>query len=81
MAIWPVRLGLTRVFPPPIPWTAVNLVDYYVVRRGHYPIAEIFKPTGHAADGASEGSSPTLIGVAAMTPFFNVGTWRQDRFA
>src|SRR5436190_7398141 len=25
-----------------IPWTAVNLVDYYIVRRGHYAIAEIF---------------------------------------
>ncbi len=25
-----------------IPWTAVNLMDYYVVRRGHYAIAEIF---------------------------------------
>jgi NCS1 family nucleobase:cation symporter-1 len=22
-----------------IPWTAVNLVDYYIVRRGHYAIA------------------------------------------
>ena len=29
-----------------IPWTAVNLVDYYVVRRGHYAIAEIFNPHG-----------------------------------
>ena len=29
-----------------IPWTAVNLVDYYIVRRGHYAIAEIFKPDG-----------------------------------
>ena len=29
-----------------IPWTAVNLVDYYIVRRGHYAIAEIFNPHG-----------------------------------
>jgi NCS1 family nucleobase:cation symporter-1 len=29
-----------------IPWTAVNLVDYYIVRRGHYAIAEIFNPRG-----------------------------------
>src|ERR1700750_369441 len=29
-----------------VPWTAVNLVDYYVVRRGHYAIAEIFNPRG-----------------------------------
>ena len=29
-----------------IPWTAVNLTDYFIVRRGHYAIAEIFKPNG-----------------------------------
>ena len=29
-----------------IPWTAVNLIDYYVVRRGHYAVEEIFKPHG-----------------------------------
>ena len=27
-----------------IPWTAINLIDYYVVRRGHYAVEEIFKP-------------------------------------
>ena len=29
-----------------IPWTAVNLTDYFIVRKGHYAIAEIFKPRG-----------------------------------
>ena len=29
-----------------IPWTAVNLVDYFIVRHGQYAIAEIFNPTG-----------------------------------
>src|SRR5246500_681495 len=28
------------------PWTAINLVDFYVVRRGHYSIREIFNPAG-----------------------------------
>src|SRR3954451_24255250 len=27
-----------------IPWTAINLIDYYIVRRGHYAVEEIFKP-------------------------------------
>jgi len=26
------------------PWTAVNLVDYFLVRKGHYAIKEIFNP-------------------------------------
>src|SRR6201992_895895 len=32
-----------------IPWTAVTLVDFYIVRRGHYAIAEIFNPRGISA--------------------------------
>jgi NCS1 family nucleobase:cation symporter-1 len=29
-----------------IPWSTINLVDYYFVRRGHYNIADIFNPHG-----------------------------------
>lgn len=28
------------------PWTAINLMDYYVVRRGHYVVEEFFKRDG-----------------------------------
>jgi NCS1 family nucleobase:cation symporter-1 len=28
------------------PWTAINLVDFYVVRKGHYSVREIFNPHG-----------------------------------
>ncbi|GAA4377641.1 purine-cytosine permease family protein [Paeniglutamicibacter cryotolerans] len=28
------------------PWTAINLMDYYVVRRGHYEVDEFFKRDG-----------------------------------
>ena len=29
-----------------VPWTAVNLTDYFFVRRGHYVIADLFTPAG-----------------------------------
>lgn len=29
-----------------IPWTAINLVDYYALRKGVYQIADIFEPSG-----------------------------------
>lgn len=29
-----------------VPWTAINLVDYYLVRRGHYDVKELFKLDG-----------------------------------
>lgn len=57
-----------------IPWTAVNLVDYYIVRRGHYAIAEIFNPHGMYGRWGWRGILSYLVGFAAMTPFFDVGT-------
>jgi NCS1 family nucleobase:cation symporter-1 len=57
-----------------IPWTAVNLVDYYVVRRGHYAIAEIFNPHGMYGRWGWRGITAYAIGFACMVPFFSVGT-------
>ncbi len=57
-----------------IPWTAVNLMDYYVVRRGHYAIAEIFNPHGMYGRWGWRGITAYLVGFAAMIPFFSVGT-------
>ena len=57
-----------------VPWTAVNLVDYYIVRRGHYAIAEIFNPAGIYGRWGWRGIVSYLIGFAAMVPFFDVGT-------
>jgi NCS1 family nucleobase:cation symporter-1 len=54
-----------------IPWTAVNLVDYYVVRRGHYAVAEIFKPDGIYGRWGWRGIAAYLIGFGAMVPFFS----------
>jgi nucleobase:cation symporter-1, NCS1 family len=29
-----------------VPWTAINLTDFYLIRRGHYDIPELFKANG-----------------------------------
>lgn len=29
-----------------VPWTCINLIDFYVVRRGKYHVSEFFKPDG-----------------------------------
>ncbi|MFI6401882.1 purine-cytosine permease family protein [Streptomyces sp. NPDC050548] len=57
-----------------IPWTAVNLMDYYVVRRGHYAIAEIFNPRGIYGRWGWNGIISYLVGFGVMVPFFSVGT-------
>ena len=56
-----------------IPWTAVNLVDYFIVRRGHYAIAEIFNPHGMYQRWGWRGIVSYLAGFAAMVPFFSTG--------
>lgn len=51
------------------PWTAVNLVDFYAVRKGHYSIREIFKPDGLYGSWNWRGIGAYLIGFAATVPF------------
>ena len=52
------------------PWTAVNLVDYFFVRKGVYVIGEIFKRDGIYGRWGWRGNLAYLIGFAAMVPFF-----------
>jgi purine-cytosine permease-like protein len=56
-----------------IPWTAVNLVDYFIVRRGHYAIAEIFNPRGMYGRWGWRGIVAYLVGFGVMVPFFSTG--------
>jgi purine-cytosine permease-like protein len=53
------------------PWTAINLIDFYVVRRGHYSIREIFNPAGMYGRWNWRGLSAYLVGFIAMIPFFS----------
>jgi NCS1 nucleoside transporter family len=53
------------------PWTAVNLVDFYVVRRGHYSVREIFNPRGMYGRWQWRGLLAYGVGFAAMVPFFS----------
>jgi NCS1 family nucleobase:cation symporter-1 len=58
-----------------VPWTAVNLVDYYIVRRGHYAIAEIFNPRGIYGRWGWRGIISYLVGFAAMLPFLSTSKY------
>jgi purine-cytosine permease-like protein len=58
-----------------VPWTAVNLVDYYIVRRGHYAIAEIFNPYGIYGRWGWRGIGSYLVGFAAMLPFLSTSRY------
>ena len=58
------------------PWTAINLVDYFWVRKGHYSVREIFNPDGLYGQWNWRGLLAYAIGFAAMIPFFSTGLYR-----
>ena len=51
------------------PWTAINLVDYFFVRRGVYVIREIFSPDGIYGRWGWRGNVSYLTTLFAMVPF------------
>ena len=57
------------------PWTAINLVDFYLVRRAHYSIREIFNAHGMYGRWNWRGLSAYGLGFAVMIPFFSTGMY------
>ena len=51
------------------PWTAINLIDYFFVRRGLYSIKEIFRPQGIYGRWGWRGQVAYGLALLAMTPF------------
>jgi nucleobase:cation symporter-1, NCS1 family len=58
------------------PWTAINLVDFYLVRKGHYSVREIFNPRGMYGRWNWRGLLAYGIGFVAMIPFFSTESWK-----
>jgi NCS1 family nucleobase:cation symporter-1 len=52
-----------------VPWTAVNLTDYFFVRRGEYAITDLFTPHGVYGAWSWRGIVAYFVGFAAMVPF------------
>jgi nucleobase:cation symporter-1, NCS1 family len=57
------------------PWTAINLVDFYFVRKGHYSIHAIFDPNGMYGRWNWRGLVAYGVGFVAMIPFFSTGLY------
>jgi nucleobase:cation symporter-1, NCS1 family len=53
------------------PWTAINLVDFYLVRKGHYSIREIFNSGGMYGRWNWRGLTAYAVGFVVMIPFFS----------
>jgi purine-cytosine permease-like protein len=63
---------LTYLFTP---WTAINLVDFFFVRKGRYSIRAMFMADGLYGRWNWRGLSAYALGFVAMVPFFKTGLY------
>ena len=52
-----------------IPWSAINLTDYYFIQRGDYDVPSFFTATGRYGRIRWPGLAAYLLAVAAQVPF------------
>ena len=55
-----------------IPWTAINLLDYFFLRKGLYSIHDLFTPHGIYGAWGARGLFAYAVGFATSIPFFVV---------
>jgi nucleobase:cation symporter-1, NCS1 family len=68
-AVSTVLDSLTLMLYLLVPWTALNLVDFFFVRHGHYAITDIFTPDGVYGAWGWRGLTAYGVGFAAEIPF------------
>ena len=55
-----------------MPWTAVNLIDYFFLRKGRYSIPDLFRPDGIYGSWGLRGLTAYAVGFLLSVPFFVV---------
>jgi purine-cytosine permease-like protein len=55
-----------------IPWSAVNLIDYFYLRKGRYSIPQLFEPNGIYGCWSARGLLAYAVGFTVSIPFFVV---------
>lgn len=68
-AMTALTLALTVILYLLVPWTSVNLIDFFFIRRGHYAVTEIFKPHGIYGRWGWRGLLSYALGWVAIIPF------------
>jgi nucleobase:cation symporter-1, NCS1 family len=60
-----------------IPWSIVNLLDYYVIRKGSYSVMDFYAPGGGVYGRWNLGALISFaIGVAAQLPFMSLSFYK-----
>lgn len=59
-----------------VPWSVINLTDYYLVTRGRYDVASFFTATGRYGGVMWRGLLCYLLAVAVEVPFIDQSFYR-----
>jgi nucleobase:cation symporter-1, NCS1 family len=54
-----------------VPWSVINLVDFYLIKKGHYDVKSFFTPKGIYGGWRWTAIVPYLIALAAQVPFID----------
>jgi NCS1 family nucleobase:cation symporter-1 len=59
-----------------VPWSAINLTDYYVISRGRYDVASFFTSSGRYGGFLWRGLGSYLLAIAVEIPFIDQSFYR-----
>lgn len=60
-----------------IPWSAINLVDYYIIRKGHYAVDEFFQDGGGRYGKWNKAAvSIYVLGFLVEVPFISTSAYQ-----
>ena len=71
-AITAVNAVLTIMLYLLVPWTAVNLIDYFLLHKGNYSVADLLSPNGIYGMWNGRGLISYAAGLLASVPFMLV---------
>ncbi|UQY33022.1 cytosine permease [Pseudomonas fulva] len=60
-----------------LPWSAINLTDYYLVRKGKYNVEDLFDVDGQYGKHNHWTVAIYLIGVASSIPFMELSFYKS----
>ncbi|MEK6347724.1 MAG: cytosine permease [Burkholderia sp.] len=60
-----------------VPWSSINLVDYYLVRRGRYSVPDMYDPQGRYGAFNTQTIVIYCLGIASTIPFMDLSFYHS----
>jgi nucleobase:cation symporter-1, NCS1 family len=54
-----------------VPWSVINLIDFYIVKKGRYDVRSFFTPSGAYGGWRWTAIIPYLVALGAQVPFLD----------